>query len=227
MDGAELREILSHASLTAGMDAAAVEELLASSKVRRKRYACGEMVFMEGDTPKAIYILLSGEVHIYKDAFSGRQIFLSEIDVAGDMFGEVYAMLGKPYDLSVECARAAEVLEISSALFSLQVVQNSRAVFILQRNLTRILARKAYAMNQKLKILGSGSLREKIVRYIHPLLKEGHVCLAMTREQLAAYLAVTRPALSREISNMVREGIFAVEGKSIRVGDMERFEAYL
>ena len=44
---------------------------------------------------------------------------------------------------------------------------------------------------------------------------------------MAAYLAVTRPSLSRELSAMQREGIIALDGKCVKVLDMERFEEYL
>ena len=44
---------------------------------------------------------------------------------------------------------------------------------------------------------------------------------------IAAYLAVSRPSLSRELSAMQREGIIEAEGRTIRIVDMERFEGYL
>ena len=83
-------------------------------------------------------------------------------------------------------------------------------------------------MHNKIKVLASGSLREKIVRFLFQQLgSDGRVDLGVSREFLAAYLAVTRPSLSRELSAMQRDGILEVEGKVIRVTDMDRFEEYL
>ena len=83
-------------------------------------------------------------------------------------------------------------------------------------------------MHNKIKVLASGSLREKIVRFLFQQLgSDGKVELGISREFLAAYLAVTRPSLSRELGSMQREGILSVEGKMIRVLDMDRFEEYL
>ena len=56
---------------------------------------------------------------------------------------------------------------------------------------------------------------------------EGHVELSVSREYLAAYLAVTRPSLSRELSAMQKDGLLSVSGKEIQVLDLERFEEYL
>ena len=92
----------------------------------------------------------------------------------------------------------------------------------------RIFARKAYFMHGRIKVLASGSLREKIVRYLFQNMDtDGHVELAVSREYLAAYLAVTRPSLSRELSAMQKDGLLKVEGKKLHILDLERFEEYL
>lgn len=225
----QLIPVLQNCSLADGMSEAEIRELLSLAQVRIREYAKGDIVFHEGEKPHCIYILLAGEVHILKDTFSGRQIFLSEIAEAGDMFGEVYEVLDKPYDMYVEAVKPTRVLEIASRLLSLDAGGSlTRSALLVQRNLMRIFARKAYFMAGKLKVLASGSLREKIVRFLFQHLgSDGCIELAVSREFLAAYLAVTRPSLSRELSAMQREGILAVDGKAIKVVDMERFEAYL
>ena len=179
--------------------------------------------------PKSLYILLAGEVHILKDTFSGRRIFLSEINEPGDMFGEVYEVLKQPYDMYVETVTPVRLLEISSDLFTLEAGGKlSRSALKIQRNLMRIFARKAYFMHNKIKVLASGSLREKIIRFLFIELQgKRELELTGSREFMAAYLAVTRPSLSRELSAMQREGIIAVDGKCVKVLDMERFEEYL
>ena len=224
-----LLSLLKQCSLAQGMSDGEVQELLASAQVRQREYPKGEIIFHEGDMPKSLYILLAGEVHILKDTFSGRCIFLSEINEPGDMFGEVYEVLKQPYDMYVEAVTPVKLLEISSDLFSFDAGgEMSRSALKIQRNLMRIFARKAYFMHNKIKVLASGSLREKIIRFLFIEL-QGRRELELTgsREFMASYLAVTRPSLSRELSALQREGILAVEGKKVRVLDMERFEEYL
>ena len=228
-DKEKLVPVLRKSTLAAGMTDEEVRELLSSAQVRLHDYPKGDIVFHEGDMPRSLYILLEGEVRILKDTFSGRQIFLSEIDEPGDMFGEVYEVLHQPYDMYVETASKVRLLEISSTLFTLEAGgQLTRSALKVQQNLMRIFARKAYFMHNKIKVLASGSLREKIVRFLFQQLgSDGKVELGISREFLAAYLAVTRPSLSRELGAMQREGILSVEGKMIRVLDMDRFEEYL
>lgn len=228
-DREQLIPVLKKSSLAAGMSDEEVAELLASAQVHLREYPKGQIVFHEGDMPKSLYILLAGEVHILKDTFSGRRIFLSEINEPGDMFGEVYEVLKQPYDMYVETVTPVRLLEISSDLFTLEAGgELSRSALKIQRNLMRIFARKAYFMHNKIKVLASGSLREKIIRFLFIELQgKRELELTGSREFMAAYLAVTRPSLSRELSAMQREGILAVDGKCVKVLDMERFEEYL
>ena len=228
-DREQLIPVLKKSSLAAGMSDEEVAELLASAQVHLREYPKGQIVFHEGDMPKSLYILLAGEVHILKDTFSGRRIFLSEINEPGDMFGEVYEVLKQPYDMYVETVTPVRLLEISSDLFTLEAGGKlSRSALKIQRNLMRIFARKAYFMHNKIKVLASGSLREKIIRFLFIELQgKRELELAGSREFMAAYLAVTRPSLSRELSALKREGILQVDGKNIKVLDMERFEEYL
>ncbi|MFC2740683.1 MAG: Crp/Fnr family transcriptional regulator [Selenomonas sp.] len=137
---------------------------------------------------------------------------------------------------------ATELLEISSRMLTQgaaeddfgeaddpERAQRVRLQGLLQRNLLRDFARKAYQMNNMLKVLASGSLRGKIARYLmlQPQQADGKICLSESRESTAIYLAVSRPALSRELSAMQKEGILAVESRTIHILDRERLEEYL
>jgi len=50
-----------------------------------------------------------------------------------------------------------------------------------------------------------------------PTSPDGWFTAEHNTSQLAHYLCVTRPALSKEISKMVREGLIAVEGRRYRL----------
>ena len=239
----EIKEQLKGTSLARGMTDDDVEALLASSQVRLVHYKKGEIIFHEGDVPERLFLLVSGAVRILKDTYSGRQIFLGEIRKPGVMFGEVYLFIERhAYDMFTQALVATELLEISSRMLTQgaaeddfgeaddpERAQRVRLQGLLQRNLLRDFARKAYQMNNMLKVLASGSLRGKIARYLmlQPQKADGKICLSESRESTAIYLAVSRPALSRELSAMQKEGILAVESRTIHILDREKLEEYL
>lgn len=224
----ELAAVLRKCSLTDGMDETVLRDFLASGGVRRLQFVKGAPILREGAELRELYILLSGGVQILKNTFSGRRILISEIDTPGDMFGEVYLVLRQRCGMTVEATRDTELLAVSSRFFSLDDGAASEAELLVQRNLMRVFARKAYFMHRKLQVLSSGGLRERLIRYLFQrMAPDGTADLPATREQLAGELATARPSLSRELSRLEREGILRAEGKKVRVLDIARFEEYL
>lgn len=208
---------LEHSFLGQGTTREAREALLAASGVRRQQWRAGATVFEEGEKPRGMFLLVRGAVGIRQDTLSGREIFIADIDEAGELFSEVYFLLGRPYDFS-----ARSLTESAALLLEAPVFEGTQGE-ALTRRLLRVLAGKAYQLNRSLRVLGSGSLRGKIARY---LLLSG-AAASLSREALAARLAVTRPSLSRELAAMQREGLIAVTGRSLEVTDRAALEEYL
>ena len=57
--------------------------------------------------------------------------------------------------------------------------------------------------------------------------EDNNVILAMSRENMADYLNVARPSLSRELANMNAEGLIEVKGRQIKVLEPEELEMML
>ena len=91
-----------------------------------------------------------------------------------------------------------------------------------------IFAKKAYSLNQKLKIVGAYSLREKISRFlIDRQNSEGEIVENISREKMAEYLNVARPSLSRELGKMAKENIIKLGNKKIRILNQTKLEEYI
>lgn len=223
-----IMELLAKSSLAKGLDKRALEDFLKSSKVKHKKYASGEIIFHEGDMPQNLYLLLEGQVSILKNTYLGRQLVLGEIK-SGDIFGEVYLFLGhRAYDMYTMAVQDSAVLEISTSFF-LDTAQLVLPLTIkIQQNLLRVIASKAYFMHNRLKILASGSLREKIARFLFQYADANGKCrIHGSREQMAAQLSVARPSLSRELGKMQQEGILSINGEEFAIKDLNAFEIYL
>ena len=67
---------------------------------------------------------------------------------------------------------------------------------------------------------------EYICAFCHDRLS-GEIAKNPSREELADYLNVTRPSLSRELGNMEKEGIIRLDGRKIVIVSQEKLEEYL
>lgn len=221
----ELLTVLKKSRLCRNLNEDEMERLLIKEGTVRS-FSRGERVFQEMDRPEAVYVLLKGSVIIAKETFSGKRILLTQLEMPGALFGEVYAFMEKSsYDMYVEAVGKTSVLVLDNRIFTGKEDNLSRK---LRENLLEVFAEKAYNMNQKLRILGSGTLRERIVRFLVECQdSEGVIHMNLSREEMADYLNITRPSLSRELGKMQEEGILELSRRQILVKDQEKLEFYL
>mgnify|MGYP003304442450 CR=1 FL=1 len=132
------------------------------------------------------------------------------------------------YDLNAIARTDSTVLTIDSHIFNLPENEVHTAYYKITKNLLTMFARKAYILNTKIQVLNSGSLRQRIVRFLMNYEeKNGIVMLTLTREEMADFLNTTRPSLSRELSNMTKEGLIQIKGKSVMLLDRDRLDGCL
>lgn len=86
-------------------------------------------------------------------------------------------------------------------------------------NLIKILSRQNVFLSGRIRILGQRTIRDRILMYMKMLPKDenGFVKLPFTKTAFAEYLGVNRSALSREMSNMIEDGIIESKEKKYRI----------
>ncbi|MGI6055794.1 MAG: Crp/Fnr family transcriptional regulator [Bilifractor sp.] len=203
--------------------------LLESDYLRFRKYGRGDRIFEESDRPTDIMVLVTGNLLIAQDTVSGKRMILSRITDPGDTFGEIYVFKQLPaYDMYAETIEPSSILMVDADLLSGECGEAcAKIAEKMMRNQLTMFAAKAYMMNRRLRILGSSSIREKIARLLIERQGSDNRVRVMPREEMADYLNVTRPSLSREISAMVREGIIRNEGQTLVILDQEKLEEYV
>lgn len=233
----DIIENLKRCSLCQGMDEEQIKYIIKGSNSNIRTYEKNEFIFLEDDTPAKIYILLQGRINIAEDTCGGKRTLITNIEKPGDTFGEVYVFIEeKKYNMHAQSSTKSIVLELSKEIFlpfyeseelNKEIVIH-RAESILQQNLLKIFAKKAIIMNKKLKVLGSSSIREKICKYLIDLQnRDGLITQNLSREDMADYLNVTRPSVSRELGKMQEENIIKIDGRKIIITDQELLEKFI
>lgn len=181
----------------------------------------GEHVFRQGDEPRYLYILEGGQIDICQDTASGKRNLIARIENEGELFGEVYLFLDRQgYDFYAVASENSRIIRIPKDHFLDENIQASHAH--LRTAMLKLLAHKAYYLNQKIRMMSVVTLRQKIARFLLDRLEEGDtVRVGMTREEWADFLGTTRPSLSRELGAMQDERLIEIEGKEIRVCDKD------
>lgn len=218
--------ILKKSPLFANMNDSDIENSLRCSKSDIATYNKDEMIFYAEDKPKKLFILIEGSVSICRDSADGKRNIITTINQEGDLFGEVFLFINKQeYDNYAIAVSDAKVLQMPKEFLYNRCNKNCTFHTLLTSNMLSILAQKAYYLNQKLNILSSHTLRQKISKLLlKNTSKDDSVTLKMNREELADYLNVARPSLSRELMKMQEDGLISIDKNKIKIIDLDELQ---
>ncbi len=207
--------------LFAGMDDRTLADAVVLLEGRVEGYEKNALVHRMGEPFSAFGLLLFGSVSVYTDDLDGNRMMMASV-ARGATFGEAHAYLATeaPPVYVQAGADGARILWLSVSPLHTAEADPSPARRALAARFTAMLAAHTLLMNARIQILSKRTLREKIMTF---LLNESRAAGARTftvpfdREGLAAYLAVNRTALSRELSAMQREGIISYYRGSFKI----------
>lgn len=199
--------------------------ILKCSKARMRQHSAGTYVFEQGGLPTRLFLLLEGQVQICKDFVSGKRDVLYLVE-AGNVFGEIF-LFGdrKKYWYDAVAVTDVKVLEMPWDFFYHFCSNACDHHKQLTQNMLEILSEDNFKITRKLHIISTSSLRERIAIWLIDSMNENSVVeLRMNREQLADFLGVARPSLSRELMRMQKDGLIEVSRKTIKIRDRDAVE---
>ena len=201
------------------------QRILKCSKSREKEYPSGTYIFEQGGIPSRLFLLLKGQVQICKDFTSGKRDVLYLVET-GNVFGEIFLFGDKKhYWYDAVAITDVTVLEMPWDFFYHFCSNACDHHKQLTQNMLEIMSENNFQITRKLHIVSTSSLRERIAIWLIDSMDENSVVeLHMNREQLADFLGVARPSLSRELMKMQKDGLIEVSRKSIRICDRDAVE---
>ena len=106
---------LADLTLFAGVDDADLLEV--ARHADHLHLADGEMLFVQGETPRALYLVLGGVVRVVVGGEDGVAVVVGEVG-AGALLGELGVLDGTARSASAQAAGGAEVLAFPAAILS-------------------------------------------------------------------------------------------------------------
>ncbi len=187
-------------------------------------YQKQEYITVEGNPFTGIGVVIEGEVTIIKDNAAGERVVMTKLGI-NSIFGEMFAFSNsKIWGVTVIASKDCKVLFIRPE----KIVGPCRNMClghrILIQNMLKIVSQKALGLDKKIAYLAMKSIRTKISAYLleqHKLSGSTRFTIKYNREELADYLNVSRPSLSREIIKMKDEGMIDFYKASFHLKDIE------
>jgi CRP/FNR family transcriptional regulator, cyclic AMP receptor protein len=190
-------------SLTAD-EAETVEHL-----VVKKHFCRGEVVLIEEDTSRYMYIIVSGKVRVVQLSTEGKERILA-IHKRGDHFGELALFDGKTAPATVIAMEESVIGLLSKSDFDLLVRKNEKILFHFLTALCMKL-RESWMM---LKLLSFADAEERIRSVLENMsrlygVKDQRgvlVSLKLTHKDIANYASVSRETVTRLMNRLSRDG---------------------
>lgn len=203
-------KILEKCSLFENFTPEEIESLINCLNYKIHNYNKNDIVLLSGDEITFIGIVLKGELEITRDDAFGNSIILSKIS-EGDIFAEaiVCSNIGKS-PITVTSITNSTIIYLSYNKI-INICSNVCTFHTqLISNMLKIIANKNILLNDKIEILLSKSIREKLNIFFSKQVEKNKSTkfkIPYSRLELANFLNVNRSALSRELSNMQNEGL--------------------
>ncbi len=191
--------------------------LLAEQSIYKK-FKSGEMVIGETDPIRSFYVVISGQLKLYRSSAEGKEQTLQLLG-PGDPFGLCTAFATSSFPASAMAIEESAVLLIPGTIMETTARQEPALLF----NIIQILSQR---LKDSMTLIESLALKEipgRLASFLrHSLPKEAAdkntaVELTISQRELSKILGATPEALSRALRKMANDGILSTAGRVITI----------
>ncbi|HOJ77993.1 MAG TPA: Crp/Fnr family transcriptional regulator [Bacillota bacterium] len=222
------REKLLKVPLFQGIDSEELSVMLGCIKPQVVRYKKNECLAIAGNQFSGMGLILAGKVSISKENVAGDRVMMTILG-PGEIFGEMVAFSKQRFwPATVIAEEESQIVFIASDKIVGNCERQCGSHRRLILNMLRIISDKALFLNRKLEYLTIKTLRGKIATFLlEQYQKTGQTTfmLEMNRDQLADFLNVSRPSLSREMGRMKAEQLIDFHRSSVQIKSLEKLIA--
>ncbi len=193
---------------------------------QRQQFKPGEMLFAAGDVAEAFFLLIKGNVRLYRLSPEGREKVI-EIVPSGQTFAEAIVFLNKPYPVFANALDETEVLRIPAKVMLKELHNNSDlAVHMLAR-----LSIHLHKFVNDIHALTLSNAKQRIAGYLLAFIDEQaqqhKVCLPANKATIASRLGLQPETFSRVWSSLKKEEIILEYNDHIVIHSPDALRALL
>lgn len=191
-------------------------------------YPKGSLLFVEGEPPRGVFILCSGQAKLTTSSTEGKTFILKTVE-AGEILGASSVILDKPYEVSGETMSPSQVNFIKRDDF-LRFLNTFPEACL---HIAQQLSTKYYEAQREMRTLGlSQNIGEKLVRLLldwsaragEQTAQGMRLKVLLTHEEIAERIGSTRETVTRLLSDFRRKKLIEVRGSSFFLIDLPLLE---
>jgi len=189
-----------------------------------KNHKKGEIIYKEGDYSNYIYLVYKGKIKSFKIDEFGKELILN-IHKGDDFLGLSAILENTHYYESIMAMDNVEILHVPKKTLQ-EILKNNHKLSLeifqlINENLTEV--------KEQLLQMAYGSMRRKtaktILKFANLMGNNPSNSINISRRDLAGVAGIATESLIRTLTDLKKEGLIEIEGRNIRIIDMEKLEA--
>jgi CRP/FNR family cyclic AMP-dependent transcriptional regulator len=191
-------------------------------------YPKGSLLFVEGETPRGVFILCSGRAKLTTSSAEGRTLIV-KVAEPGEILGASASLLGKTYEVSAETIEPSQVNFVKREDFLRFLATNSEVCMQTARQLSE----KYHSAQLEIRSLGlSQTTSEKLANLLLNWCQRGEetpkgvrLSVLLTHEEIAQMIGTSRETVTRLLSDFKRRKLIDVKGSTFFIPVKKDLEA--
>lgn len=179
-------------------------------------YSKDESVIRLFKDDNIINFIVKGNIKVVLNNINGNQIVTDDLS-DGDIFSSTINYIDEN-ETDAIVTEDTEIISMNQKDI-IDFKDNSKSYYnIFIKNLFIIMTKKISERNERIQILTKKTIRYRLLEYFEIMRKKNNslnIYLPYNYIDLAAYIAVDRSAMSRELSYLKEEGFISIKGKKI------------
>ena len=183
-------------------------------------YDKGEVIYKEGAHSNNIFLILKGIVKSHKMDENGKEL-ITELHKPDDFLGFTSFEDAVPYQESATAVEDVELAVVSKNVLK-NILTKSNAVSL---ELMNVLTENLSEIKEQLLQMAYSSVRKKtastILQFAEILNKNQNDNIKISRHDLASVAGIATESLIRTLSGFKKDGLIEIEGRNIRITDLD------
>jgi CheY-like chemotaxis protein len=187
---------------------------------REMNFKKGELIFEQGNHSNYIFLINKGIVKCHKIDESGKEL-TTALYKEDDLFGYASLLQNIPYQESATAMENCELVAVPKEELKDVLNNNHRVNF----DLINLLSDSLSEIKDQLLQMAYGSVRKKtaatILQFAEKMNKKNNESIKISRSDLASVAGIATESLIRTLSSFNKEGLIEIEGRNIKIIDLE------
>lgn len=191
-----------------------------STRLLRK----GEVIYREGEFCNNVFLVYKGSVKSSKIDEFGKELIIN-IHKADDFFGFSAIIEDAHYFETTSTMEKTELMFVSKSTLQKIIENNHKLSF----EILHLINESLIEVKDQLLQMAYGSMRRKtaqtILKFANKMTVIPSKSINISRRDLAGVAGIATESLIRTLTDLKKEGIIEIEGRNIRILDLEKLEA--